>query len=242
MSLVRSYPLTWWGSHVLTQGDTGLFRVGPCTLWIKRFPQDVRVAYRYDDDPLTSNVEVSVPSDEDLPSENVTIDRFSFRKPPKSISLTPVLADRSVVIRPEYPFSVLSGEEVTLYVSTPLWIRLQTSDPASTLTDIPSYRPSDTWFGPSTREGELCYASRTAGKLELHDVAFYPHRAVTPIKLRNKAKDKLVLERVQLPVQYLSLFHTQEGSVWTQAVTLTREETGELAALQIARKIGRAHV
>ena len=92
------------------------------------------------------------------------------------------------------------------------------------LQEIPIHRPSDTWFGSSTIEGELCYASKTQGRLSLEEVPFRPHRATVPVLIVNKDETILSLERLNLPVGYLSLFSSPQGQLWTQDVTITREK------------------
>jgi hypothetical protein len=101
------------------------------------------------------------------------------------------------------------------------------------LDELPSLRPSETWFGPSTTEGELCYATRTAGRLHLETLPVLRYRAITRILIRNRAHDALLVERIQLPVQYLSLFQAPNDLLWTQAVTLERGRDGGLAGLHI---------
>jgi hypothetical protein len=145
----------------------------------------------------------------------------------------PALADRAVVIRPDKPLYVPAGEEVTLYISTPLWMCIEVGEPAHLLQEIPSYRSSDTWFGASTLDGELCYASRTTARLLLEDVPPRFHRALTPILIHNEAEDALLLERIRLPVQHLSLFQAANDFLWTERVTLDREKSGEQAALHL---------
>ena len=144
------------------------------------------------------------------------------------------MADRPVVIKPKEPFYVQSGEDISFYVATSVWLELSVGEPAKKLMDVASFRPSDTWFGSSTIEGELCYASRTLGRLRLEDLPIAPHQVVTTIQLRNKAKDALFLERLKLPVQYLSIYQSQQH-LWTQTVSLIREQSGDLAELKIAK-------
>lgn len=66
-------------------------------------------------------------------------------------------------------------------------------------------RPSDTWFGPTTSEGEPCYASKTVCRLRVEDVPLRPHRCLTKVTLRNRADDSLSLDRLKLPVNALAL-------------------------------------
>ncbi len=225
----------WWGQYKLAESEAACWRIGPSTIWIKHLKQEWRVVHNQVDDPLDNVLQVDLPALVLEPEQVESVNRFSFSRSTNSLAVMPVLADRAVVVRPAEPFFVLSGEEVTLYVSTPLWIRVQVGNPLKQLCELSSYRPSDTWFGPSTLEGELCYASRTAGRLELQELPFRPHRVITPIKISNRAKDHLLLERVKLPVQYLSLYGTANNFLWTQAVTLDREEGGDLAALRLGK-------
>jgi hypothetical protein len=224
-----------WGSHTLSIGEVGHWRIGPSELWIHRFEREWRVAHKQLEDPFDNSLEVEVPAATKEGEEEGAVYRFSFRKTSTRVALTPALADRPIIIRPETPFTVPAGEDINLYLSTPIWLQIKVGDPPKFLAELPGYRPSDTWFGPSTREGELCYASRTTGRLRLEDVDFLPHRSITVARLRNRAKDALVLERIRLPVQYLSLYSTSTGHLWTETVTLTRQVGGDLAELQIGR-------
>ena len=81
----------------------------------------------------------------------------------------------------------------------------------------------------------MCYASRTLGRLRIEDLDFHPHRAITALRLQNQASDPLLLDRVKLPVQYLSLYANKDNTFWTQAATLVRGQDGDLAELQLAK-------
>ena len=230
---------TWWGTFDLAEGATGYWRTGPLKLWVQNLAHEWRVYQHQEKDPLDHSLEVTVPSDA-VPDDKASVTRFSFSTAGDSLSITPVLADRAVVVKPEDPFYVPSGGEATLYVSTPVWLRLELSG-AGKLLDIPSWRPTDTWFGPSTLVGELCYGSRTAGRLSLEELEYRPHRAITPVQVRNRASNPLLLDKVKLPVQYLGVYTSQSNFLWTQTVTLVREEDGDLAGLQVAKSVP-AHV
>lgn len=159
------------------------------------------------------------------------------------VVLSPVLADRPVVIRPYQPIFLLSGQEVTLYLSTPLWLRIRAGDPPALLREVPAVSLSDTWFGPSSREGEVCYAGKTRARQRLEDLPVRPHRAITPLRIRNHSHEPLPLEKVSLPAPLLSLYGAADASLWTQRVNLVREDASDQASLRIeaaAPDIGRA--
>lgn len=230
----------WWGLFTMEEGEGGCWEIGPSRLWIHRLAREWRLVHTQEPDALAGGVRLRVPLPpaearealEGAPPGAAHL-RFSAAQTEARIRLWPELADRPVVVRPETPLYVLDGEDVTLYVSTPLWIRFEGSDGERFLHERPTFRPSDTWFGASTREGELCYATRTAGRLRLEDLPQRSYRALTPILLRNRAEDPWLVERIQLPVAYLALYHDGAGGLWTPAVTLEREAGGYLAGLHV---------
>lgn len=105
------------------------------------------------------------------------------------LKLVPIMADRLVVSRPKSPFRILPGQHATLFVSTPAWVRIALGN-GKALAELPLFRPSDTWFGPSTLVGELGYAARTHCRLDVCDVPFRPHRAVTPLRVENRSSPR----------------------------------------------------
>jgi hypothetical protein len=214
----------WWGSFSLPEGQSGRWRIGSAIFTISRLRNEWTVAYETVEEAAEEaedSVEVALPlAQPEEPGPKAKVTRFGMSKTDKTLKLIPALADRSVVIRTEKPLHVLSNQEVKLYVNSPLWVRIETGDPQIVLQDIPILRPSDTWFGASTVQGELCYASRIYGRLSLEDIRFRPHRAVTPVLLRNLGKDSLFLERLNLPVHNLSLYESEENYLWTQSIAL----------------------
>ena len=226
----------WWGNYAIAEKELRYWRIGPSTLWIQRLVHEWRVYHSQRPDAIDSSLVVYALTSLGDIEPFAVLNRFVFSRVGEKISLLPSLADRAVVVRPEDPLSIMSGEEATLYVSTPLWIRITAENSNKVLLEVPSYRPSDTWFGTSTLEGELCYASRTSGRLELADLPFRPHRATTPIRLQNRTKETLRLERIKVPVKYLALFQGEDTFLWTQTATLICEGGGDMAALQLGRR------
>jgi hypothetical protein len=189
-----------------------------------------------------------VPAQEEAPGHeetpqaeaNVTATRYSFRAARSELHVRPALPDRPVVVRPEEPVVVSAGETMTMYVSMPLWVAVEyVSESAAgggdptLLFEHPSHRPSDTWFGPSTREGSLCYALRTSGRTRLDDVPRRFHRAVTPLQVENRAQAPLPVERIQVPAPHLALYASDDGLLWTPAIDLVHEREEEGADVEV---------
>ena len=225
----KSRKHVWWGSFSLPENRSGRWRIGSAIFWIERLKHEWRVACQAGDEPAECEVELTVPIPKlEKYSEEAKVTRFGMEKTDSKVTLSPALADRPVVIRPDTPIYILPNREITLYVSSPLWMCIETGDPLVVLQDIPIFRPSDTWFGPSTMEGELCYANRIHGRLRIEDIKFRPHRAVTVVLLRNRSNQSILLERLNLPVLNLSLYQAEDGYLWTQPVTLEMREDNKV--------------
>lgn len=151
-----------------------------------------------------------------------------------TLEIKPSLADRTVVCRPKAPITIVPGASVVIYLSTPIWITVSVvGNECILLKEVATQRLSDTWFGASTREGELCYASQTVGRLDINKLPLRRQRAITPLLIENKADNDLIFERIALPTPSLSLFSTKSGQLWTQNVSLIREDDGDFAKLKL---------
>lgn len=223
MNLQHMNAWVWWGRFNLEQGQALRWRIGPLTLWLRRLPREWQLSHIRGEEPEDGEfLETGVPEQDWERSAQVNLERFVFRQTAPNIDITPVLADRPVVTRPLVPFHLSGGEEVTMYASSPLWVRVAAG--GVFIKEIAIQRPSDTWFGPSTRSGELCYASQTRCRLSLDELLWRPYRAVTPLLIRNREPQPLLIERLNLPVAYLSLFVTEQARLWTQTVTIRRDQ------------------
>lgn len=221
---------SWHGIHEVPEDRMITVTVGPLELSIARRPGEWRLGwYR--------NGHKDGDSGSDLPSASVvrdpgpivdpesafTVERFLTHSDQEMIRLRPLLADRPMVARPELPLMVPAGEEVDVFVSTPVWVRGELPDPDRILFEIPTTRPSDTWFGPDTRRGVVAYASQTAARLKIDSLPPMPHRAITPLRIRNQASSLLSLERVSVPAHNLRLYADKDGGLWTASLAVIRD-------------------
>ena len=225
---------TWWGEFPFEIGAWGHWRVGPLALWLGRSEHDWQIVYARDVDPFLDESHLELPVD--LRRVPVPPDgeqhRVGYASTPGMLELRPMLADRAVVARPDSAFSIPSLQRVSVFVSTAVWVRLGCGPQRERLLEIPTWRSSDTWFGDN-RSGFLCYATRTAMRLEVDELPLRPHRAVTPIVIDNQGQDALNIERISLPIPNLSVFVSPAGALWTERLHLTRQEDAELAQVHI---------
>lgn len=223
----------WWTPRRVAVGHGMELDLGTLKLRLGHGPDEWRIDYEYLAEEAAP-AKARIKGRRSLPPE--LKERYVIGGDSSRLNLTPLLADRNVVIRPRQPVFLLSGQEVTLYLSTPVWIQMEVGEPGTLLRELPVQRLSDTWFGPSTREGEICYAGRTQARHDIDELPRRPHRAITPLHIHNKASTPLPLEKFSLPVPMLSLYGSADGSLWTQRLTLTREDQSDLAAVRIDRR------
>ncbi len=212
----------WWGEFELAEGAAGCWRIGPAQLWIEHQPREWRIGLGRGETPDEDTSAVSLPLPLEQAPAEIKLNRYSFQTGVSALSVMPLLADRPVISRPDVPLFIPPSQSIQLYVSTPLWLQVRGGDPAVALQEFPIVRPSDTWAGPLTRNGGLSYAASTMARTGLEEFPFSPWRAVTPIRITNHGGDVAAVERLHLPVPFLSLYQAQDGVLWTQAVALSR--------------------
>lgn len=224
----------WWGTFTAALEQSLLWEIDTMRLSVLRKAHEWQVAQTFIGLCEKDDITCRMARGERITDTDTKPRRYIFTKTQDTLRVMPQLADRPVIVRPADMLHVLPGQETTIYVSSPLWLRIDVHEPAITLGDFPIQRPSDTWFGPSTMEGELCYASSTQGRLHLAELPHRPHRAVTPVSIINHSEEPLVLERLSLPVPFLSLYGSDEGTLWTNGITMRRESDTDIAEITVS--------
>lgn len=235
LSALPSQPLIdWWQPHQLGESGCWHVAVGPLSLYLERTASEWLVAHQRhpDDESLHRVLHQSL---DERPTD-VKFQRYVFRQTPSAFRLLPCLMDRPVVVKTRQPVFIPPGESICFYISTPLCVRLMLGNDME-LQEWPTVRLSDTWFGPSTRVGELCYAAKTHARHGISDLPLRPHRAVTQLTIHNHDKKVLNIDKISLPVQLLSLFQRDDHTLWTEAVTLEHHADQPLAKFKIERKL-----
>ena len=213
----------WWGEFSFDLDEQKCWSVGERAILIKRKTTEWN----------TSNIESTEEKDSDiLVSNGITfnadnsaaIGRFLEKNTSEKIKVFPLLADRTVIARPSSPLIILAGETVQLFISTPIWFCAQTMPSSKTLVDLPFCRPSDSWFGSSTIDGQLCYAKYTSAKTQLDELDLHPHRATTSIVVINSDDKALTVNRINVPVNHLHLYSDEQNQLWTSRITIEIED------------------
>ncbi len=224
----------WWGDYELEPGEIVRWDLGPLRLWAGRLEAEWRIAFEpaadLDEEPETVTVERGA----EPPGETARRERFVAPAGATTLAVRPLVADRTIVARPREPLHVPPGQEAVIFVSSPVWVELAvTGEPPVRLRDLPVKRLTDTWLGASTREGELAYALKTQARLQLAEMPLRPYRVLTPVAIRNEADALLPIDRLNLPVPYLSVFPAAGGALWTERVLMVGGDDTGMASFDV---------
>ena len=231
-------PGYWWSEFDFATGQTRAWRIGPLEMWISRRAAEYRISIRRDPETHESPLRVGEPQDAPPPPDAETV-RYGVRESSTVLKIEPATADRAAVVKSDCPFIVAPGGAVTAFISTPVWVRIHLRNPDRMIQEEATLRPSDTWFGPSTIEGELCYAISTSVRFSLDNLPLRPYRAISVVRIFNHAGTPLPLARLRLPLPHLSLYADAEGRLWTEAVSLDRRDDNDLANIKLGESAPR---
>ncbi len=225
----------WWGEYELEPGQWSRWIIGPKELLARTVGNEWRFAWKTSDDKLSEAVSFEKNIGEISIDAEYKTRRYALENAGPGIRIMPRLSNRAVIVRPETPLFLPSNERATLYVSTGVWLIISSIVEGSPeLMEMPVYRGSDTWFGPNTVEGELCYSSITSARTDVSLLAQVPHRAITPIDISNNGSDSLVIESLRVPVPLLSIYAGARGQLWTDKISFEREQGESAASLRIS--------
>jgi len=226
----RSEPRpAWWGSFEVAEDATARWQIGPLSVYVHRRAREWRVAHLIEggDARLAHDADVSAPAE-------LTFARYAAVRSTSALALLPMVADRPIVSRPDLAFHLLPDEEVVVWMSVPVWLRITAGSEVAVLLDTPTQPLSDTWFGPDTTTGELCYSSRTSARLDRAELRGYAYRAILRLTVRNLARSAMSIERLKLPLPNLGLWADRDHALWTPGVTVEREPDGTMARVRIS--------
>ena len=173
-----------------------------------------------------------------VPVDDSALQRFIRAGESGRLEIRPALADLPVVIRPYHPVHIPPESDVTFYVSTIVWLQL-VIDTGRVLMEVPLRIPSWTWIGSDTMEGEICYGSQTAARLDPATLPANTWRAMSAVTVRNRGVDYLTLERFSFPAPMTPLFRQDDSGsgtlrrLWTPSLTIIGERSLATASIRI---------
>ncbi len=225
----------WWHPVDMEVDQCWHFTVGPLSIYLQRREGEWLLASENQtEDPGRHEViSEAIPG---LP-EGLTGSRYVFNKSPMGFHLTPKLLDRPMVVKTTQPVKVPPGEEIIFYISSPVCVDVGLIEPTLWLQQLQTVRLSDTWFGPSTQIGELCYAAKTRARNSKAELPQWAHRAVTTVTVHNRSTSLLAIEKLSIPLPFLAVYGLADGTLWTDPVFLEHSDSSALSTLKIGKDL-----
>jgi hypothetical protein len=224
----------WWGGITLSLNEYKAWQIGERMIVVQRQKCEWRIWNIESKNENTHPLELVTPSNTDFLSRPPT-QRFLVKRTESSITVMPKLADRAMVIRPSSVISILPDQSSYLYVSTQLWIAFALTQNSKPMFDVPLWMPSDSWFGESNMEGEICYAKYSEANVDLSSLKKRSHRVFTCIQIINEHEETLHIKRIKMPMPLLDLYVDDEGQFWSDSICLTHNEDHNKPSFEINR-------
>ncbi|WJG09114.1 DUF432 domain-containing protein [Aliiglaciecola sp. LCG003] len=209
----------WWGEFNFNLAQTRCWRIAERVIAIKRSGHEWTIWNKETEFELDKPILTGAPKATES-FQDVDFNRYMLSNTSETLIIEPSLADRAMVARPSRPFIIMPEEEIKIYVSTPLWMTILIPHREVPIADIPFWRPSDSWFGPNTMKGDICYSKYTDAKMDRSLLEKRSHRASTMVILKNAQEEPLKIERLNLPVPALKLYVDQDGEFWTDQISI----------------------
>jgi hypothetical protein len=228
---------SWWGDTALTIGEQRYWHIGPLNFSLSRSRHDWKILHWRERDPESSDFILAgdaVTHQTEIDSAPIKAQalRFQFANSPTQLNISPCLADRPFVIKPDAPIRLAAGEKVVFYVTTVMRLIFKHQD--KQLLELPIFDQQETWFGNFT-QGELCYASATMARTDFDSVPLRAYRPVTPVTISNRSNNVLSVEQFKLPITFLSLYSNPHGRLFTDGIDLSCTADGEEVDLRISK-------
>lgn len=192
-----------WGKVILVNGEKTNVGIGEKMFYFRREGTDWLFAVTNQTDNA-STIDV----------ENVSLTRVTGEKGWGSLVLVPALPDLPVVIRPVGMVVLPPMHKIQFFVSIPLWCCICLPEKSSAkIYETPIVSLSKTWFG-SFSAGNLCYALKVPALRGWENLPETLLRAVCPIKIFNRSRENLSLERICISTSNL-LMYRNSSRIWT---------------------------
>jgi hypothetical protein len=151
------------------------------------------------------------------------------------IQLSPAFPDRPVIVKSEFSFKLLHAAQARVYVQIPLWVRIELIEKMQIpLAEIPTVILSNTWFG-TPEAGELCYWLSSPAGRTIASQPSQPFLVTCPIQIINESDDELMVEKLALRVERLTLFESQ-GQFWSDLFRVAYQGKNDISRIEVSGK------
>lgn len=202
----------WWGSFLIEEEQSRFFKIGQLVTCVDRFNHKWHITtYHEGEQPFKT---------------------FAAQTS-NEITFKPTLPDRPLLSLLDRPCYIPLGETLLVYISVPLWIQISAGKPTTVLDEFATETLADTWFGKSTRTGELCYNNPIHGSPRLEDLPQDSTHAIIPVSIENRTRSTNLLHELKISLEHLALYSDKKNRLWTEHLHLYQEDSDDRQALVV---------
>ena len=217
----------------MKNGENFHLRFGPLDFYLEKIETEIRVRWMTSNDWMDSSFHYQFPFTGMFPENLLTEKRFAYSEKAPLMKVAPCLGERPFIVKPDTTFMVLPGEKAKIYLSTPMSIRLTDLNFKQVIDEIPVLDRVKTWYGETPTQGQLCFFTRIHAALIEENLPFRPHRALTHLYIENSSKKPIPIEKLKIPVNYLTLYQEDRGLFVTSSLSVRIDLRGNLRDLKI---------
>ena len=220
-----------WQKYKFEENRIYTAKIGFTRFWVEKQQKIWRITHR-NEETQNPSLDERFEKISSLP-EDISWDQFIADKH-SMLQLAPSLPDRPVVVKPETPFTIMSGTNLDIYIKIPLWIWFYSSSikTENLLLEVITTELSSTWFGDPTN-GELAYSLQSGIIQNLTEITTAPHEAICPIKIHNESLSTLQFQRLSIDVTRLNIYANQNLTCTNEVkVRFRGEENTEVQIVQ----------
>lgn len=203
----------WWGTFSVAPEQSRYVKIGSVILCIDHYNDEWRITRSQEGEDRSHSQSIAAHI---MQGELI---------------LNPVLPDRPLIFSLEQSLFLPANNKITLYLSTPVFIRLAVGNPPIDLEDVPTQVLSDTWSGKNTRSGELCYAVPNFASQQLESLQRDNTHAITPVVVQNNSQGNVILKEAKIPSPMLSIFCDTQNHLWTEQVSISIADHGTIDSM-----------
>lgn len=218
----------FWKEYEISEDEVLIFDFRTIRIWCTKNKSELLVSHK----TVESDNEIGTP-DQEIP-EDLDWNRFAVEKEKIEIHVLPIFPDRSVVVKPKLFFRLAKGSNAKIFIRVPIWIRIElVSKKPETIVELPTVTLSNTWFG-SFLEGELCYWISSGARRTIETDPTRPYLAICPVQIIDATDEELIIEKLCLRVQNLSLFSDGQ-QLWTDQTKVFYKGKVTISQIEVAR-------
>lgn len=205
-----------WGEQILSE-DEQLYACGDLVIAVIKAGKEIWIKHSYTD----------------ISDSKATWQRWGSTGELSNFILSPIFPDKPIVVKPEYPFTLVKGATAKIYVRIPVNVKLVFGQNKEKFYyEIPSIVLSNTWFG-DFMSGELCYWLSSKARREVLLEKSHLNYAICPVIITNKSNEELNVEKIRLQVTKLSLF-LEDNFLWSTEIRVSYRGGGIVSAVDFS--------